>query len=357
MIEVDAYPLSPLDICHFGDFFRRVRESLGLQPKEIAQFLGDSSPSRISRFETKGTRPHNIDDIFNLLRPRNLAGYPVRHRLSDEEVELIKGIYQGYLDLEAGEAKLAAVDYGFIRRERRTSSGGSGPIFPDLIERMHSCSYPAFLIDQFWHIHAINGAGLYVFGLDPNADYMRRWEFWHVLGTKFAPQSPVRDAHVEIERYFRPSVEIFFKSISPYLFTIQVRSLVDALHTLSQSSEYEFSKYWHSATTFSSRYPDDPRRRILRYTDATNIDTRLHVVSEYEMDIIAMDNSGHEATFMLGFWHPNEPVSQTQRLLEHIWNKPGANEVFFATDYDLNKNFHVNTWPEVQGRLMNRLEG
>ena len=352
MLDADVYPLSPLDICHFGDFFRRVRESLGLQPKEVANFLGDSSLSRISRFETRGTKPHNIDEIFDLLRPTNLSGFPVRHVLSDDEVELIQEIYRGYLNTRASEEKLAAVDFGFINRESRSATHDGKPVFPALIERMHTCGYPAFLIDEFWFIHAINGAGLNVFGLDPNAAYMKRWEFWHVLGTKFAQNSPVRDAHMEIERYFRPSVEVFFKSISPFLFTIQVRRLLDALHHLSKSSEYEFSKYWNGATTFSSRYPDDPRRRILRFNDATYTDQPIHVMSEYEMDIVATDNRGHAATFMLGFWHPNEPRSQTQEILQHIWKKPGANEVFFAADYDVKRNFHVNSWPEVQEHLM-----
>lgn len=340
--------LSLHDMPHFGILFRHIRETLGLKQSKLADHIS-VDVATVNRFEKLGTtQPDTVKSIIAALNAPALTKGLSRHTLTENDIQLLQSIYSSFLEKKTKEIQLAAIDFELVVSSYCPDS------LRQQIQKMRSCGFPAFLIDPLWFIHAINGAGLQVFGLDPEAEYMNRWEFWHVLGTKFAKDSPVRTAHASIDDYFPPSVDVFFKSTTPYLFTIQMRSLLSKLHQMSSENSYEFSRSWQSACTFNLPYVSDPRSRKLVYkktkadvTSEDDEDTKIHVTSEYDAPIRVKFSSDNTISFMLGQWKPVEPESRTQRILEEIWKSPTGSKVFFAADYDRQKTFHANYWPSV----------
>lgn len=343
MLQTD-FPCS-YDLPHFGTMFRHIRETLGLKQSKIADHIV-ADVATVNRFEKLGTtHPDTVANIVDSLSDPKLARGLIRHPLTKDNIELLHSIYADFRQRHEQEIALASVDFELV------TSGYCPSGLRNLVQKMRTCGYPAFLIDPLWFIHAINGAGLQVFGLDPKAEYMNHWEFWHVLGTKFAKDSPVRGAHASIDDYFPPSVDVFFKLTSPYLFTIQMRSLLCRLHQMSDENSYEFTRSWQSAYTFNLPYRRDPRSRKLLYNEQV-----LNVISEYDPEEPVNFSKGIEIPFMLGFWKPVEPESRTQLILEEIWASPNGSNVFFAADYDHDKTFHANSWPNVVAEIEERLE-
>ncbi len=340
-------PTSPCayDLPHFGILFRHIRETLGLKQSKIADHIS-ANVATVNRFEKLGTtHAETVEHIIDALNSPKLSKGLIRHTLTRANIDLLHSIYSSFRERDAKEMQLAALDFKLI----------TSRFCPDglrkVVRTMRTCGYPAFLIDPLWFIHAINGAGLKVFGLDPEAEYMNRWEFWHVLGTKFAKDSPVRNAHASIDDYFPPSVDVFFKSTTPYLFTIQMRSLLCRLHQISDENSYEFTRSWQSAYTFNLPYKSDPRSRKLLYQG-----NMVNVISEYDDPHIVQFSGDNTVPFMLGFWKPVELDSPTQRILEKIWKSPNGSKVFFAADYDRDKSFHANFWPSVTIELEYKLQ-
>ena len=180
-----TYSPCPYDLPHFGVMFRHIRETLGLKQTKIADHIS-ADVATVNRFEKLGTtHAETVEEIINALNSPKLSRGLIRHTLTQDNIDLLLSVYASFRERDAKEIQLASLDFELI------TSGYCPDGLRKLVQTMMICGYPAFLIDPLWFIHAINGAGLQVFGLDPEAEYMNRWEFWHVLGTKFAKDSPV----------------------------------------------------------------------------------------------------------------------------------------------------------------------
>src|SRR5690606_30891706 len=92
-----------------------------------------------------------------------------------------------------------------------------------LTQRLRQATRPAFICDGLWFIHAVNGAMWNLFSIAPDAALLRHWESWHMIASQFTDPSPIRAAHVNPDNSFLSTINAFFRSTLPYLFTPQMR--------------------------------------------------------------------------------------------------------------------------------------
>ncbi len=323
----------PYDLPHIGVMCGKIRERRGVKPAYIASKIGISR-STISRFENpeeevrfKKFRPY-VGVLQTLPPPDNLT--PQQARL------LCKLKTQSSNSKKIGNEG-AALNFAEIKSSRRRAQ------FKDLLDRLKQEKNPAAIVDSFWFVHANNGALLRMFDMTPNSEYLYNWEAWHSLATKFREDSPVRQAYANIDGYLAPSINQFFmdEAIHPFFFSRQMRMLLHRIFLLSEKNHYKFAKFWSNSVTFNLDFESNSLSRAhwfeghLIHSDASlRMQTRVELLPE------------NEAIYSLIVWDP--VGKETEEAFEIIKHGPYSREVFFADDYDRNKDFHINTWPEVQ---------
>jgi len=224
----------------------------------------------------------------------------------------------------------------------------ANPSLKYLIEKLNQQYNPAFIIDPLWFIHALNEPALYMFSIDPynhehpDTKYLYRWEAWHVMATKFQPDSPVRKAHLLPKRYFRPVIDIFFhhENTYPFLFTDQMRWLLCKLHLMSNEHGYEFTGAWHEATALDLTYEPEYLKRRIEFQD------KEITIESKTIDTVEVFKCGNiEINFSLIIW---KPLKEYKEFFKREMNKFRPRHVpIFAATYDQHKNFHVNNWDEM----------
>jgi hypothetical protein len=224
----------------------------------------------------------------------------------------------------------------------------------ELDRLLRTCGRPAFIADPLWFIHALNGPLLNLFGIQPQREgaYFRCWEAWHVMGCKFMAHSPIREAHCSYNDYFPPAVDQFYRSISPYLFTNQARALISRLILLSNANGFRFGSWWHNSVAFRAAYaPEKLRRRVWYQDPARLFGERLvlrGVAERGEMRVVPLCADGSYAVpFWLGVWRGDDDDPISQQIIDHLHTPLDKSAVFYAADYDMHRDFHANTWPEV----------
>ncbi len=335
-----AIPFTAADIPHVGAVCSRIRTSRGLSKTDLAVELG-VSPSSIARIEQNGnSRRHNLFPRYvAALQSGEVNGKKLLTPLSPRQGSLLLELYgasNGHRQERSSE--LAALSFEDIRSSRRPH------LLEGLLARLRATSNPAFISDALWFTHACNGRMLNLFDTGPNHPFFHRWEGWHVFGGKFTDISPVRDAHVNPDIYFPPTVDFFFQSTAPYLFTLQMRALLAELHRMSASNGLRFAHWWHSATSFNLHYDLSLLSRLVCHRG------RVLTFQAGMPDFAPVELAGgHRAVYMYAEFLPTTPGS-VQGFAELTAPAP-PHEVYFAADFDPACRFHVNTWPAVRAEL------
>jgi transcriptional regulator with XRE-family HTH domain len=334
-----AFPqhLMAHDIPHLGFLFKRLRSTRTLNQSDIAQALGVTN-STISKFESTGRsrRAQIVDRYIRALQSPYLNGVQVPCPLDDDDATLLRqlSVEVQNANIHASTVQLSAYDFELI------ASPHSPLELKALVQRLRQIHWPAFVSDGLGFIHAVNGAMLNLFGVEPSSLLLRRWESWHTLATNFAKSSPIHAAHVSPDHAFPPAIYAFFRSTAPYLFTPQMRALLRELHQLSYLSGLHFSKWWYSASSFNLYFEQSQSACILRhgtrYLHTSIIGFEVHWVR------IARTMS---VPYFLGVWQPLG--AETQVIFEHLNGLAAPCDVFFAAEFDANHLYHVNCWPDV----------
>lgn len=358
------------DISHIGRLFRLVRLGRGgdVRQKDVA-IEAQTDPSTLNRFERTGNdeapvghRPGSngplarrsgyFEDYVNTLRRSRINGRAVADPLKDEDAALLLAVYA--LNNTPGKVlkrqhDLAAIELDLLQRARPDNH--LRPLW-QLEQKLRLGGQPAFIADSLWFIHAVNGPLLNLFALHPqrHAAYFRRWEAWHVMGTKFMDYSPIREAHVSYNDYFPPTVDQFYRSICPDLFTSQARALAQRLLSMSNQNGLHFGAWWHNSVAFRMAFAPEQLRRRLWFQDPAQPGGERIILRAVASTLEACEvplcaDGSYTATFWLGVWNGDDPASEA--ILNNLHAPLAKSAIFYAADYDVQHNFHVNTWPEI----------
>ena len=365
------------DIPHIGVLYRLNREKRRVKASDVVNFVKQNhphaSPSGLAAFEqavpTNGpTNGHAaehelarakssryFDAYVQALQQHNLYDARVNPPLNTGEAETLSALYANNhreAQIHRQELELAALDYGNI-------AGAHVPTrLQRLVDQLAGESRPAYIADNLWFIHAMNGSMLNLFGIDP-ARHLDRWEAWHSVAAKFLINSPLFNAHISVNQHYPPAIDFFFKEVGPHLFTVQMRALLAALHRLSADNGVtHFDRWWDQTVTFQLPWAFEDLRREIRYWGALPGAQRteenyeiLRIWAAERHDVSVESICGTPMRYWLGIWNtpPNgeTPGTSVSALTGYADNQ----QIFFAADYDTARCFHVNTWPTVQAYL------
>lgn len=377
-------PFGDLDIPHIGHLYREIRESRRLSLVDVARWAGVDK-STLTRFETTGQagskRSRHFDRYVQALSQKWLTGTcngngsggngspgkRVRKPLSEDDCALLEAAYKASRTrqiLYQQEDSLAHLDFEHIKQADRLAH--LAPL-AQLLRELRAQTRPAFIADSLWFIHAINGACSNLFRIpappEPRSGdrshYFYRWEAWHIMGAKFFRASPVYQAHESYNDYFPPTVDQFFRSCAPQLFTLQQRALVHRLMQESDHNDLDFTEWWLQAAAFNISYKKEYLHRQIKFEHPSIGKKILNAVGKQTVGRSVAITPDHTVDFWLGIWYGN--TEESDQLIANLPEQNGAwggrvtnQSVYFAADYDYNRSFHVNTWAEVAPLLAQR---
>jgi len=333
------------DYVHIGMIIKHIRETRQITQTKISD-LANLSPSTINRLESGFPFKYSEEreDSFN--KYLSALGSPEIHRpLRDHQTNILKKLFRSSTQehIEEAQRLLAGISFYDILDDKRH------PEFTELIQKLEVLNRPAFILDPLWFIHALNDSALGLFGLDHQNKFLNKWEAWHVIATKFYPDSPIRNAHYNRGVFFPPVIDQLFwdEDASRYLFTIQMRLLLCKLHKLSKDNDFNFTDWWDGALSFTLDYPKEHLNRIIRYNSHT-ITIEAETILRKEVRLFP----GCVIPFKLIMWKPIEEDETVEKILNSLGGLPLSTNIFYADDYEtVNHDFHVNTWPELQELL------
>ena len=324
------------DLPHMGAVLERKRAACGLRPAEIAAEL-EVNPSTIIRFEQSGRsrRDRIAERYIDVLGQKVVGGAFSYQPLLPTQISLLHRIWRGARTLAHQEEQLQAIDMQTLRYDRRPAALGY------LLTQLAEVSWPALIIDPLWHIHAVNGAYLNARGIDPLGSFIRTWEAWHVIAGEFAGPETSPSRVARCDSFCPPLLAHFFDSCGRFLFTGQLRLLLDALHRKSAAESTLFTPWWRSASTFALPYATEGIARRIHHPDL-----QLQLVVEESHEVVPVQFApGFSLPFTLVTWKPwGMEAAEQLRLLRGGW---APQEIYFAADYDRKGAFHVNRWPAL----------
>ena len=325
---------------HLGALLARCRRTRGIPQNAVANELG-VSPSTISKIEQNGFTPRSntAERYIDVLRRSHIAGHPDPLPLDNPQTRLLRDLcVRAAGSSDDLSYKLAALSFEDIRSPRRSAELSA------LLDSLAAQPGPAYIADGLWFIHAINGAMLNLFGIAPDSPFLSTWPSWHLLAASLAQDSLVRAAFAQRDTMFPPIVALFFQVTAPYLFTWQMRALLERLHSLPHAEERKLAQWWYLATSLNLHYDlSDSTRALVRHGELVMVAPQIADVREVAL------NNDYTVPYMLGNW---EPVgNHTTRTFAQLRAAADARAIYFATDYDRNLSFHVNTWPDVTDEL------
>ena len=324
------------DLPHYGALYSRVRNRVDIDPETIRQLCTVADTTITRNIEEEGRKSASYECYVKALAS-NFAHPPITPRQAD----LLLQVFRHSNDRTKRQDEFARIGFSDFRSRKQPDR------FRELRLELEQQDQPAFIMDALWFIHAVNGAALRLFEIDPyRSEYLHNWYAWHVLATKFHPQSPVRLGHINIDQYFPPAIDHFFwnEFTRPLLFTWQLRALLYRLHELSKDDEMKFTRLWTGATSFSLEYELRSLTRSIKYLGG-EIQT---TITEFATQDIKFEE-GPTLPLTLVVWHPK--YVDAEEAFAQIRQSPDYSTIFYAADFDENKDFHVNTWPEVKDEV------
>lgn len=323
-------------LSHVGALCKRIRESRGVGAVRITAKCGVPYESNITRnFEKLGmTNDQTFDRYVQALQSKDLIDPP----LLDRHAAILRALWRDRKDLKRLQHELAAISFDHIMPQQR------GHKLAGLVADLEQLQQPAFIMDDLWFIHALNRSLLDLFGIDPDCSpFLRRWDGWHAIASKFRADSPVRRAHVNTDEVLAPTIVCFLENrrTYPLLFTLQMRQLVRKIIDLSEQQGGEFQIWWRQATSFYLPYHLSSMARTIMY-QGQPIRVEPSIRSSREAEI----GGGYSARYTLVVWNPSG--SDAYEAFTRICGSANSRTIFYAADFDSRREFHVNDWPEVR---------
>jgi hypothetical protein len=350
------------DIPHLGHFAAQLRLSRGIN--NITQLSREISvaPGIISRFE-KGeihSTPY-FRGLVEKLQQERIGDIVITNPLTSDEAKLLddlemenrtkvkrRTLYERLNDIEI--EKLHEGIGPSPSPKSRAKKQKEAPKYADLVKKLEEQPYPAFIADRLWHMHAINGAALRLFGIDPESTsglkYMHRWEAWHVMAAKFTKPSPVRDSMLEINRYFPPTVDAFFRDICPFQFTPQARALLSQLHAMSKQNKLGFTRMWRTSVTLQSFIrQEEALYRAIVYDGVT-----IQGIARQRYEWTVYPQNRHPVLYWMGVWEPYD--APADKAFAELQKFSDSRKIYYAANFQpeegsLDRPFHASAWPEV----------
>jgi hypothetical protein len=265
--------------------------------------------SHIYKFE-EGTR--GLDEIAF---ERYVEALMLTPRQSGTQI--LRNLYEGSLLKDKIEVKLELYNFELTTQNKNLNT---------LVKTLGETHFPGFIVDDLWYIHAFNQPIVRLFNL--REQHLRHPFIWHVIATKYWPESPVRKAHKGVEGIYFPHIlRQFYKAISPYFFTQQVRQLQNLLCQLST----EFQNHWDGVVRLAPWYEMTGIIRNIWY----GADQSQWVITYADRVEIEVENI-YTLGFSLAYWQPHDP-----RALK-IWQnylapseEVKAEPPVFATEYHI----------------------
>jgi hypothetical protein len=133
--------------------------------------------------------------------------------------------------------------------------------------------YPAYLMDQYWFIRAVNRYALAL--LEFEEKDLEFWESWHVVAMKFKPELKVRERRgPDARKYYLLSVRKFREDTQILATTARYRNLFTQLERAKG-----FRKVWQDAKNTPeyapvARYMTNPEAHL---SDGTIIRSTVHI--------------------------------------------------------------------------------
>lgn len=321
------------DLPHIGVMFKKIRSRREQNQSNFAS-LAYIDNSVISKFEKGGVKGngHTFKGYV-----RALEELPPPHCITSRQAKMLLRLHAHSLKRKEREREASALSFDDITSPRLR------PEFKALLTGLRQEEGPALIADSFWFVHAINGALLRMFGLNPDSELLYSWEGWHSMATKFREDSSVRRAYENTDEYLGPSVNQFFmdESVQRFLFTYQMRMLLHRIVQLSEKNNYKFTKLWSNSVTLDLDYELTSLSRTHWFEDQPILtDTRPRFQANVNV------TPYHKATYTLVGWDPLG--KEAEKVFEFLRAQPGSQDIFFAAEYDKNRDFHVNNWPEIQ---------
>lgn len=316
------------DLPHLGALCRRIRESRGLRPTDLARACS-VEVSTVTRLEERGSAtPETFDRYLGALRTLSPGAWPLHRE------RLLRDLFARRGEVAEMQARLETVRFDLWPSPRRT---------PDLTAALRALEaepYPAILTDSLWFIHAANRAFFRLYSVDPHAPFLSTWPGWHILAAKFVAGSPPRRMYDDHDQYLGRDVVAFLETAAPYLFTAQMRRLLARIMTLSRENGLDFRAWWRAATSFSLPFEMKSLKRTQTFQGQP-------IRIEPTWRAFPADLNGHgRAEFTLTVITPCDAAAE--QLFAGLRHDSRGPEVYFAADYDRDGDFHVNAWPEVQ---------
>lgn len=345
----NASDLGPCDVPHLGIFFKRVRNGHDVTLQALADQASISSPSTISEFEKTGNvEPENFEQYVYAFQQEDTV--PSHQQpLSEAQADLLIRLYDAY---KGGKGRkelirrrfcnLANVNFQSVTSKRRLKVSA----LDELLSELESIGQPALLTDDLWFVHAVNGAVMRLFGVTPGHDMLYQWEGWHSIAVKLLDNSPVKHNHANVDSFFPHTEAFFFQSphTLPLLFSPQMRYLLQELCNISRQHNHKFHRWMLgiiSLTAPLETVEESMLPRTIRY-QGKKIQLYPRIVRRVE---VALEKGpGH---FSLATWDTDDNDTDANEVFEDIRRSPGSDKIYYAAEYDQNREFHVNDWPDV----------
>lgn len=316
------------ELAHIGALCQRLRASRGLRPTDVARACG-VEVSTITRLEERGSANQaTFDRYLSALQTLAPADWPPRRE------HLLRDLFAQRAAVAELQAEVEGVRFDLWQSPRRPADLSA------LLRALEAEPRPAVVTDALWFVHVANGAFFRLYSVDRHAPFLSTWPGWHIIAAKFVAGSPPRRMYDDHDQHLGRDVVAFFEAAAPYLFTVQMRRLVQRLTALSRANGLDFQAWWRAATSFSLPFEMKSLKRTQTYRGRP---IRIEpVLQPFPVRL----NGRAPAPFTLTVLTPcDEAAEQVFADLR----RPGcAPDLVFAADYDSAGDFHVNAWPEVQ---------
>lgn len=280
-----------------GGVLRQARKNLFLSQEEIANRAGISRRSVIAT--EKGTA--EINTVLKYLDALEYFGLdPVDQTELEHELNPFR----------SKRPPLSEDDRWEIRRQLRNR-----------MLRV-SRSLPAFVIDEYWFLRAVNVYILAVHQIEPKMLHLP--EAWHIIALKFHPKLKINQARGDQWRdYYLAAVKEFRRAIDPLQGTNRYRKLIQWHRGLDG-----FAAFWSKA----KRELEYEVEILLDESIPTNIDSEFILFAEVGGNFRVLPQL---PPYYRGIWLPEDPTGD--RDLTTILHDIRLGEIAEGLGYDVNK--------------------
>jgi len=332
-----------LDLPHLGVLCKYIREGRKILPTQIANRCGcDLTMITRSFEELNNLGSKNFECYLAFLQDEDFVK---NNPLTSKQADLLRSLYKSRNKPAQRERHLEAscISFGDISSHNPARPAA----LSELVNLLAKESQPALIMDDFWFIHALNEAQLRLYGLHSTSPFLCRWEAWHTIAGKIPTDSPIRKAHDETGQFIPPTIVFFFEHefVQLHLFTLQMRRLIGRLLELSVKHQYELHKWWEQLISFRLPYNTESVPRTVTINDTTIL-TRPKITEVRSIT----HASGYVSNYSLVVWEVTSFSDSSMGKGKSGVKTPQP--VYFAADYDRDREFHVNTWSDVKPFLL-----